>query len=284
MEATAIIDADSIMTQSGTTDCVPWWSFTKTVLSIAALRLMENGALSLDGNLPGHPFSLRQLLRHEAGLPDYGGIARYHSDVATGKEPWPVDRLLAAADADRLRYAPGTGWAYSNIGYLRIAQLIERVSGQELGTALADHVFDPGGLASARLAREPGDLAAVQMGNASGYHPGWVYHGLIVGTVADAVRLLWLLTNNRLLKPTTFADMMKGHALPESRSARRPDPAYGLGLMLSAKNPELHPLGHSGEGPGSRIAVYAKDRMAVAVWTSLPSTVDAEACAFEMLA
>lgn len=284
MKATAFIDADSVMTQSGTTERVPWWSFTKTVLAIAAPHLMEKGAVSLDGNIPGHPFSLRQLLRHEAGLADYGGIAQYHSDVTTGKEPWPVDRLLATADADRLRYAPGTGWAYSNIGYLRIVQLIERVSGEELETALADHVFDPAGLASARLAREPGDLADVQMGHATGYHPGWVYHGLIVGKVADAVRLLWLLTNHRILKPTTLADMIEGHALPESRSALRPDPAYGLGLMLSAKDPDLHPLGHSGEGPGSRIAVYAKDRKAVAVWTSLPSTVDAEACAFEMLA
>jgi CubicO group peptidase (beta-lactamase class C family) len=284
MEATAIIDADRVMTRSGTVERVPWWSFTKTVLSIAALRLVEKGAVSLDGNLPGHPFSLRQLLRHEAGLPDYGGIAQYHTDVAAGKTPWPVDRLLVAVDADHLLYVPGTDWAYSNIGYLRIAQLIERISGQELAEALADNVFDPAGLVSARLAKEQSDLADVQMGNASGYHPGWVYHGLIVGTVADAARLLWLLTNDRLLKPTTFAAMMERHALPDYRSTINPDPAYGLGLMLRAKNPNDHPLGHSGEGPGSRIAVYAKNRIVAAVWISLPSTVDAETCAFEMLA
>lgn len=282
--ATAMIDADGTVTRSGSTDRVPWWSFTKTALSIAALRFVEGGALALDGKLPGQPFSLRQLLRHEAGLPDYGKIARYHADVATGKLPWPVDRLLGAVEADRLRYAPGTAWAYSNIGYLKVAQLIESVSGMEIAKALAKNVFDPAGLSSARLAKEPGELADVQMGSAPGYHPAWVYHGLIVGTVADAARLLWSLTNGHLLQPATFAAMMQSHALPAHRSPLHPDPAYGLGLMLRARDPEDHPLGHSGEGPGSKIAVYAKNRKAVAVWNALPSEVEAETYAFKMLA
>ena len=284
MEASASIDAAETVSLSGTTGRVPWWSFTKTVLSVAALRLVEKDVLSLDDVLPGQPFTLRQLLRHEAGLADYGGIAQYHADVATGKVPWPVDRLLAAVDADRLLYAPGTGWMYSNIGYLKVAQLIEHVTGQELETALADNVLGPAGLTSTRLAMEPEDLDDVQMGSASGYHPGWVYHGLIVGTVADAARLLWLLTNGRLLKPATFTAMTEGHPLQGHQSTVHSGPAYGLGLMLSAETPKDYPMGHSGEGPGSRIAVYAKYHKVAAVWKLLPSKVDAEACAFEMLA
>jgi CubicO group peptidase (beta-lactamase class C family) len=283
IQAAAMIDADGVVTRSGTTDRVPWWSFTKTALSIAALRFVERGALSLDGKLPGHPFSLLQLLRHEAGLPDYGEIAQYHSDVSAGKVPWPVDQLLATVKDDDLRYAPGTGWAYSNIGYLKVAQLIECVSGQDLATALAENVFDPAGLSSARLAKEPGDLADVQMGSARGYHPAWVYHGLVVGTVADAARLLWSLTNGRLLQPVTFATMMQRRALPAHRRPLHPDPAYGLGLMLRAKDPEDHPLGHSGEGPGSKIAVYAKGHKVAGVWTALPSEIEPETHTFEML-
>ena len=284
MEAIAIIDATGAVTLSGTTKKVPWWSFTKTTLSIAALRLVERDALSLDAKLPGEPYSLRQLLRHEAGLPDYGEIARYHTDVAAGKVPWPVDRLLAAADTNRLRYAPGTGWAYSNIGYLKVAQLIERIMGLDLAASLAEIVFGPAGLVSARLAKDPDDLANVQMGSARGYHPGWVYHGLIVGTAADASRLLWLLLNGSLLNPTTLTAMMQGHAVPDYRSTAHPDPAYGLGLMLSAEKSEDHPIGHSGEGPGSRIAVYGKHHKVAAVWKLLPSEVEAETCAFEILA
>jgi hypothetical protein len=54
--------------------------------------------------------------------------------------------------------------------------------------------------------------------------------------------------------------------------------------MLRAQNPNRHPLGHTREGPGSKIAVYANDQKVAAIWRSLPSTVDVEASAFEMLA
>ena len=98
MQATATICADGTVKTAGLTDRVPWWSFTKTVLAIATLRLVEEGLIELDDKLPGEAFSTRQLLRHEAGLLDYGGIARHHSDVAAGKRPRSVDRLLKAVD------------------------------------------------------------------------------------------------------------------------------------------------------------------------------------------
>ena len=283
MQATAIIDANGTVTRSGSTDRVPWWSFTKTALSIATLRLAEEGMLELEEKLPGEPFSARQLLRHEAGLPDYGTIACYHRDAAAGRRPWSVGRLLAAVDVTRLRHDPGTGWIYSNIGYLRIAQLIERITGQELAAALTSLVFEPARLEGAHLAMQPDDLADVQMGSAGGYHPGWTYHGLIVGTVADAARLLWTLAYGGLLKPATFASMQERRALPDHRRDIHPDPAYGLGLMLTASNPEAHPLGHSGKGPGSKIAVYAQARRVAAVWTALPSGTNADTKAYEML-
>jgi hypothetical protein len=112
------------------------------------------------------------------------------------------------------------------------------------------------------------------MGSATGYHPGWVYHGLIVGTTADAARLLWLLTHEALLKPATWSAMKEGRALPEHRSDVHPDPAYGLGLMLTAKAPDAHSMGHGGGGPGSTIAVYAKNGRSAAVWHAVPSTTD----------
>lgn len=276
MEATAVIGERGDLAISGITDPVPWWSFTKTVLATAALRLVEQGALSLADHVDGKRFTLRQLLRHEAGLPDYGPIPRYHEDVAAGKPPWPVPRLLAAVDADRLRYEPGEGWAYSNVGYLKVAQIIERASGMPLGAALERLAFEPCNLATARLATAPADLDGVQMGAARSYHPGWVYHGLIVGTVADAARLLGALIAGRLLKHDTLAEMLDGRSLPEHRSIAQPDPAYGLGLMLWASDPKGHPIGHRGEGPGSRIAVYALGHKTAAVWTTLPSNMEAE--------
>ena len=282
MHATASIDETGRLTVCGITDPVPWWSFTKTVLATASLRLVEDGLLSLDRSLHGRPFNLRQLLRHEAGLPDYGSMSKYHSDVAAGKTPWPVERLLAALDVDRLRFKPGTGWAYSNIGYLRVAQLIERITGLTLDRALENLVFEPCKLKTARLATTPSDLGGVQMGGARNYHPGWVFHGLVVGTVADAASLLRGLITGDLLQADTLAEMLDGRPLSGYRDVH-PDPAYGLGIMLWANNPSDHPLGHVGEGLGSRIAVLAQGRKAASVWTASPSDLDTEAHAVSLL-
>ena len=276
MLATATIKAGNALTTGGTGAPVPWWSFTKTVLAVAALRLADHGKLDLDAPVDERRFTLRQLLRHEAGLPDYGSISRYHEDVAAGRTPWPVSRMLAAVQADRLRFEPGTGWTYSNIGYLMVAQVIEASSGVPLAAALPSLVFDPVGLQTAQLAVSADDLGGVEMGGAADYNPGWVYHGLVTGTVGDAARLLHSLMTGKLLRPSTLSAMLKGHPLPQHRSEAHPDPAYGLGVMLSATDPHLHPIGHTGEGPGSRIAVYALDDQVAAIWTALPADDDAE--------
>lgn len=274
MESATFIDESGNVSSSGVLDPVPWWSFTKTVLAVAALRLVERGSLFLNEPVADEPFTLAHLLRHEAGLPDYGALARYHEDVAAGKPPWPVERLLDEVDAKRLRYEPGKGWAYTNIGYLKVAQLIERAAGASLRVVLEQLVFAPAGVTTARLAMLPSDLAGVQMGDAICYHPGWVYHGLVTGSTADAAQLLRALTGGSLLKPETFAAMLERRALPEYSNATFADPAYGLGLMLNADSPLDHPIGHRGAGPGSVIAVYAHGNKACAIWEPSPSNPD----------
>jgi CubicO group peptidase (beta-lactamase class C family) len=283
MRASSIIDGNGDIEVSGFPGRVPWWSFSKTVLAIAALRLVDRGVLTLDARLEGKRFSLRHLLRHESGLPDYGALRAYHAAVAEGQAPWPLERLLAEVEADRLRFEPGTGWSYSNIGYLEVGRLIKSRSGlPQLDDALRELVFTPAGVETARLATRPADLADVPSHGDDDYHPGWVYHGLVVGTAADAARVLWHLHTGRLLAPETLVQMMSSRALPQHRDVH-PDPAYALGLMVWAEQPALHPVGHSGEGPGSAIAVYARGGRATAVWVSPSSRADAEEVAFRNL-
>ena len=262
---------------------VPWWSFTKTTLAIALLRLSEQGKVSLDEAVENKPYSPAQLLRHEAGLPDYGALASYHADVEAGRAPWSAADLLKAVEADRLRYPPGQGWAYSNVGYREVALLIEKASERPLADALADLVFIPAELATPRLAASPADLEGVCMGHATNYHPGWVYHGLVVGTAMDAGRLLRRLLLGKLVGRNSLARMLEGRPLPQFRSELHPDPAYGLGLMLSATNPLAHPVGHSGSGPGSRIAAYAQQGTTCVIWAAAASGVDPEAEVFRSL-
>jgi Beta-lactamase len=64
----------TIVNERGGAMIVPWWSFTKTVIAAAVLRLVQDGRLRLDETLDGKSYSLRQLLQHRAGLPDYGAL------------------------------------------------------------------------------------------------------------------------------------------------------------------------------------------------------------------
>lgn len=277
MEARATIREDGEAGATGAAVRVPWWSFSKTVLAVALLRLSQQGRVSLDKTVEDKPYTPSQLLRHEAGLPDYGSLPRYHADVEAGRSPWSVDDLWNETAADRLRYEPGRGWAYSNIGYMMVGRLIQQASDRPLADALADLVFVRAELATARLAVAPSDLADVQMGDAVGYHPGWVYHGLVVGTAMDAARLLRRLVSGNLLGPDLLSGMLDPRSLPQVRSKLHPDPAYGLGLMLNATMPLRHPIGHSGSGPGSRIAVYAQQETTCVVWATTASGLDPEA-------
>jgi CubicO group peptidase (beta-lactamase class C family) len=264
----------------------PWWSFGKTVIAAAALCLVEDGALTLDEPLPGEAFSLRHLLQHTAGQPDYGSLPAYHAAVDGGAPPWPPEALIERVEAVWKPWEPGTIWAYSNIGYLRVRRRIEEITGEDLGAALTRLVFAPLGVADARLARTPGDLEGVAMGPARGYDPAWVYHGLVVGPIESAA--LWLegLMTGRLLRPETLAEMRRGHPLPQFARGPFAKPAYGLGLMAPETADGWAMCGHTGGGPGSQIAVYHASndgRARTAAWFGFSQTEEAETRAYDLL-
>jgi CubicO group peptidase (beta-lactamase class C family) len=233
----------------------PWWSFTKTVLAAAALALVRDGRLSLDST-QGRPFSLRQLLQHTAGLPDYGGLEDYKAAVARNDEPWPPEEMLARADAATLLFPPGQGWSYSNIGYLLVGRILEEATSESLADALRHLVFDPLDLKGVRLAQVRAALDDTAWGNARRYHPGWVYHGLLVGSPREAARLLHRLFLWDFLPHDLRRAMLDLHVVGEPIPGRPfRQPGYGLGVMGDSGRPE--PIfGHTGQGPGSTCAVY----------------------------
>jgi len=150
---------------------VPWWSITKSVLAAAVLRLADQQLLGLEDRYEDWPFTIRQMLQHTAGLTTYGGPV-YEQAVANGDRVWSIDELLERRKARQLIFKPGKGWAYSNIGYLFVRQLIERATGRELHRALDQLVFAPMRITSTRLATTPEDMATTLWGNASGYDFG----------------------------------------------------------------------------------------------------------------
>jgi CubicO group peptidase (beta-lactamase class C family) len=266
----------------------PWWSFTKTILSAAALALVRDGVLALDEPLSDRPYTLRRLLQHRSGLANYGGFPAYHEAVARGDEPWPVPALLAHVDAYRLRYAPGEGWEYSNIGYLFVRQLIETKTGDNLDKALQKLVLRPLGINGAWVALKPADLEPALMGSARTYHPGWVYHGLLVGPVEEAAKLLVGLLTGDLLPPEMLEDMLTPFVLPGPVPDRPwKVPGYGLGVMTGETKDGQRVVGHTGGGPGSTIAVYRSlqggSPRTAAVFRTSEDQAKTEEMAFEFL-
>lgn len=256
MVSVLVLDGSLIDGAAPTPD-VPWWSFTKTVLAAVALSLVRDGLVTLDDTLPRATFTLRQLLRHEAGLADYGDLAEYHLSVSRNEPPWPEEDMLRRLEAEKLRYEPGNGWSYSNVGYLYVARLIERLTDSTLAEALADRAFVPLGLKSPRLAETSSALRGDAIGLSPGYDPGWVFHGLLIGSLSDAALFLDRLMSQRLLPRSLLNEMRAQRTLGE-RMLGRPwtVPGYGLGLMAGTMQGDLEVYGHTGMGPRSVVAIY----------------------------
>ena len=234
----------------------PWWSFSKSVIAACALRLVARGALELDEVLPSRPWTLRQLVQHRAGVSNYGRLLAYHEAVTHGDTPWTVAEMLDRVGPD-LDFEPGRGWAYSNVGYFYVRRIIEETTNAEIGDAVRQLVLDPLDLESVSLAREPDDLTRTVWGNPGGYHPEWVYHGLLIGTAMDAVRFLAALTSGTLLPGDLLATMRAAHPLGGAIAGRPWETAgYGLGLMIGQMTTVGLAIGHSGVGPDTVSAVY----------------------------
>ena len=217
---------------------VPWWSFTKTVLAATALSLVRDGLIRLDDPVLDQPFTLRQLLRHEAGLADYGELAQYHAAVSNNEPAWPANEMMQRLDGAQLRYSPGTGWRYSNVGYWFIARLIERLTDLTLDDAVIQRALCPLGLSNVRFAKTRADLQTTHSASSSNYDPAWVYHGLLIGPGL----LLEMQTARRLGGPIPGRPWIT--------------PGYGLGVMQGSIDGGYSLCGHTGCGPGSVIAVY----------------------------
>lgn len=235
----------------------PWWSFTKTVLAATALSLVRDGLIRLDAPILDQPFTLRQLLRHEAGLADYGELAEYHAAVRSSESAWSANEMMQRLDGARLRYSPGTGWRYSNVGYLLIARLIERLTDLTLDEAVIQRALSPLGLSNVRFAKTRADLQTTHLGNTSSYDPAWVYHGLLIGPISQAALFLDRLFCEDLLSTDLLQEMQTARILGGPIPGRPwVTPGYGLGVMHGSIDGGYSLCGHTGCGPGSAIAVY----------------------------
>lgn len=263
----AALDADgTLIRDDAPTALLPWWSFTKTLIAACAMIRAREGFMDLDAALPGRAYSLRQLMNHTAGLRDYGTVGPYHQAVAAGEDPWPVAKMLEASRADDPLGAPGTKWSYSNIGYMFLRFALEVSEGAPLGDIIHLRLIAPLGLRTPRLAMTRGDFEGLHW-DADGYHPGWVYHGCMMGSAADAARLLHALLQGDLLTAAERQQMMELSLNEKAIQGRIwQTTGYGLGLMIGHTQAHGLAIGHAGAGPfsGNLVAHFPSSGKTVA--------------------
>ena len=138
------------------------YSMTKAVVSVAAMRLVEQGQLKLDvpastyipsiakmklnGKIPNREMTLRDLLSHSSGLPnnvstDRALRAAGHPSLAESN----LEEMMGRLESVPLKYEPGKGWYYSFAADV-VGRLVEIGSGLQLDKALRNLIFDPLGM------------------------------------------------------------------------------------------------------------------------------------------
>ncbi|MDQ3587397.1 MAG: beta-lactamase family protein [Actinomycetota bacterium] len=128
-------------------------SVTKAYGGAIALQLVGRGALSLDApvesSLPDLPsrwrgVTLRQLLGHTSGVPDYGTSPEFARQLEAEPRKRRSPRELVNFVADRpLEFPPGSRYEYSNTENIVVGLLIEAVTRRSFARALRDRIFRP---------------------------------------------------------------------------------------------------------------------------------------------
>lgn len=286
------------------------YSITKTFTAVLVLELCEEGQLNLDDRLArwfsdidqADHISLRRLLNHTAGIPDYGGLRAYHEDLRTSPlTPWSFQRFAAETFDKGLLFEPGQGWAYSNPGYMLLRRIAEDVTGVPYRTLVAERIAGPLGLSRTSVVESIDDLSALAPGTSTAlspdrtprdvrklYHPGWVSHGVIASTASEVVRFYDGLFRGALLSQRSITEMMELVTVPTEHEAasRYGKPSYGLGLMGDPESPWGLIAGHNGGGPcysASAFRAFELGGATVCVMGAIEEGFDAEALVFDVL-
>ena len=136
-------------------------SVAKAFSGATALSLVDEGVLSLDDTiaqrLPDLPeewgeVTLRQLLNHTSGVPDFSESEEFIEAVtASLDEPPPPADLLTFVEGEPLNFPPGTQYRYSNSDNVAVALMTEAATGQDYTDVLAEQVLEPLGLENTSL-------------------------------------------------------------------------------------------------------------------------------------
>ncbi|MFE4368643.1 serine hydrolase domain-containing protein [Streptomyces sp. NPDC056835] len=271
-------------------------SNTKTFTAVVVLQLVGEGKIDLDApietylpdlirgeGVDGRRITVRQLLQHTSGLPEYTqavaeNFAEFQHRYAEPRE------LLDLALKGKASFPPGAKWEYSNTNYIVAGLLVQKITGRPLAEEINKrvvgriglrHTYFPGAGDMTIREKHPkgyfADKPGAPLRDVTVQDPSWGWAaGAMISTNSDVNRLFTALLDGRLLKPAQLKEMRttvpaEGDPVPGTR--------YGLGLMSRPLSCGGVSWGHGGDIPGyeTRGGVTESGRSVNVAVTVLPT-------------
>ncbi|MGW5452875.1 serine hydrolase domain-containing protein [Nocardia sp. NPDC003979] len=280
-------------------------SNTKTYVTTVIMQLVAEGKVDLDASIErylpgvvrgngndGNRITVRQVLQHTSGVPDY--LGRGSGDGITAQDSEQLDpdeealrwqhfemtELVRRAMTAPPQFEPGAKSVYTNTNYLLTGLLIERVTGNPAADEIGRRILEPLGLRDTYVpaSRETG----IRGPHARGYHrvdgesvdftdfdPSWAATaGDMVATATDLNRFFIALLSGKLVPPAQLAEMQR--TVPFDRM---PGADYGLALIHRTTPCGAQAWGHGGSIPGfaTRNGVTAEGTAVTVTVNKLPA-------------
>ncbi len=223
-------------------------SVSKSFTALSVLLLVQEGCINLDDPLksyiPEFPYAgitIRHLLNHTSGVPNYIGLAAGKWQDGAIRTNEDMLELLVRYKLP-LRFKPGSRFQYSNTGYALLALLVEKVSGIAFHAFLKNRIFEPLGMentfAYTRLEWEAREVAIGHRGKTPAAEVPWpdplddvLGDKSIYSTPADLFkyRLAW--TSDVLL-----SDSLRNLAFTPGKISGNKEINYGFGWRIKNIN------------------------------------------------
>ncbi|WP_306358204.1 MULTISPECIES: serine hydrolase [unclassified Nocardia] len=249
-------------------------SNTKAFVATVVMQLVAEGSVELDSpverylpgvvrgdGIDGDRITVRDLLQHTSGLPEYLGLPELQDDSdSLLTRRFDTADLVRRAMTMPARFAPGARAEYSNTNYLVLGMLVERLTGHAIADEITRRIAGPLALHDTYFPT-PGDTD-IRIPHPHGYEqldgepldltrfdPSWAGSaGAMISTGSDTNRFFTALLTENLLPPTQL-DAMRTNPRPLTN---RPGLSYGLGLTQQPVPCDTDVWGHGGSIPGFR--------------------------------
>ena len=271
-------------------------SNTKTFVAVVVMQMVQEGKVGLDEpietylpglikgeGIDGSKITVRQLLQHTSGLPDFEETLFGTTDVFQYRYHYVTPRdILDSALSKPAQFEPGTQWKYTNTNYIVLGMLVERVSQRPVGEQIDERIVKKLGLSHTYFPA-PGDRS-IKGTHPQGYHlsaegkleditemdPAWGWAaGAMVSTPSELNTFFQAVFDGRLLTQASIQEMKKGVDIGSGGRV------YGLGIVGTPLSCGGTAWGHGGDIAGyhTRGGVGPDGTAVTVAVTALPTAI-----------